>query len=113
MSGRALVGNASDEGQVKDAERKERVRRRGEMADLRAVLATPEGRRTLYWLLDHCGTFRTIWHPSAAIHYRAGEQDVGHWLMEQMGEADPKALAAIVLLAYPKDAPEEEDLADG
>lgn len=102
--------DASDELQVEEAEREARERRRAEMADLRAVARTPEGKRVLYRLLDHCGAWRSIWHPSAAIHYRAGEQDVGHWLMGEIGGADKEALAALVVMAY---AEQEEEEADG
>lgn len=89
---RAAVKNAADAGQVKHAGRKDRDRRQREMDDLRAVLATPFGRRFVWRLLSHCKVFESIWHPSALIHANAGRQDVGHYLMAEIVEANEDML---------------------
>lgn len=89
---RALVGNAADREQVQRASRKTHDRRALEIADLREVLSTRAGSRTLWRLLEHCKTFESIWDPSVRIHVNAGRQDVGHWLMAEIEQADDAAL---------------------
>ena len=53
------------------------------------MLNTVEGRYTLWTLLEDLGIFRSIWDPSARIHYNAGRQDAGHELMARIIAADP------------------------
>lgn len=88
----ALVRNAADPQQVQRGARLSSRRRERDMADLRAVLATLEGRRVFWRLLEHCKVFQSIWDPSSRLHYQAGVQDVGHYVMAEIGEADEEAL---------------------
>lgn len=89
---RVAVRNAADENQVRNAAEKESLRREQELADLREILGTPAGKRVIWRFLAHCGTFESIWEPSAKIHYLSGKQDVGHFLMAEIVEAMPEAL---------------------
>lgn len=84
---RAFVKNAADPQQVRNAERMERRRDRDRALALRGALETPSGRAALMDILEDCGIFRSIWHPSAQIHYNAGQQDVGHKLQARIIEA--------------------------
>lgn len=84
MEPRALVKNAADPNQVRNAERIERRRERDRLAALRATLDSPAGRAALMDILEDCGVFRSIWHPSAQIHYNAGQQDLGHQLQARI-----------------------------
>lgn len=95
---KAFTGNAADEKQVKEAARKERDKREDEINDMKAVLATPEGRRVMYRILEHCGILKSIWTPSAEIHFRAGRQDAGLFLMSEIVQADDKALTGYLLM---------------
>lgn len=88
---RALVKNAADEGQVKEAEQKARFHKDQEANDMRAVLDVPAGRRVLWRLLQHCRAMESIWEPSAKIHYNAGRQDVGHYLLSEIVSANEDA----------------------
>jgi len=85
---RALVRNAADPRQVRFAQRKEREAAELERAALQAVMKTPEGRLVMWSLLERAGIFRSVWHPSAAIHYNSGRQDFGHELMAQLVDLD-------------------------
>jgi hypothetical protein len=87
-----LVKNASNEKQIKNAQSKERMVRSRELDDLRAVLGTLAGRRLFWRLLSHCHVFESVWRPSAEIHHLAGKQDVGHFLMGEVVEADEEFL---------------------
>jgi hypothetical protein len=88
---RPLVKNAASESQVKDAVFSVEERRRQEMNDLRQVLSTKEGRNVLWRLIGRCKTFNSIWDQSAKIHYLAGQQDIGHFLISEIEEADQEA----------------------
>lgn len=87
-SDRSLVRNAADPRQVGTASRKERDKIAARAARLKATMATPEGRAALMDILEDCKVFESIWHPSAAIHYNAGVQDVGHQLLARIVDAD-------------------------
>jgi hypothetical protein len=88
---RSLQRNASDPKQVRYAERKQRQREARFLAALREVLRTPAGRIVGWELLARAGVFRSVWDPSAKIHYNAGRQDYGHELLASMLEADEEA----------------------
>lgn len=92
----AVVKNAADKKQVKEASRKVKDLDAARIEDLRAVLQTIEGRRFLWRTLEHCQVFGTIWHGSALIHYNSGRQDVGHYLMDQITQADPEAMVQMI-----------------
>jgi hypothetical protein len=88
MTDRSLVRNAADPKQVGHAARKERERTAARRARLAATLRSVEGRAALMDILEDCKVYESIWHPSAAIHYNAGVQDVGHQLLARIIEAD-------------------------
>ena len=92
MAERALVGNAADKEQVGKAGHKLKLRQQQDLSDMRAVLATREGRRVLWRLLETCKVFGSVWHPSALIHFNAGQQDVGHLILAKITEANDEAL---------------------
>ena len=88
---KVLVKNAADPGQVKEAKQKELRGREREVNDVRSILNTREGRRFMWKMLGHCRVFESIWHGSAQIHYNAGMQDVGHFILAEITEASPEA----------------------
>lgn len=91
---RALVRNAADPRQVKDAKKREKLRRDGELADMRAVLELPEGRRMLWRLMGHCKTFESVFDELATtMAFKAGRQDVGHFVMVEILAADQTKFA--------------------
>lgn len=105
----ALVGNAADPEQVKRAGRKTRDARDGELADLRAVLATESGRRVLWRLLEHCQVFTSIYAEGAQIYANAGRQDVGHFVIAAIEAADPEGVFKLMVEARRR---EKRDAAD-
>lgn len=84
---KSLVKNAADEGQVKTAAEKEKRGRERDLDDLYFVTSDVRGRRAMWRILSYCGTFKSIWEPSAKIHYNSGQQDVGHFLLDSLMEA--------------------------
>lgn len=93
---KAMVKNAADPKQVKRAANKEQFKKDNERSDLSKVLETPEGRRVMWRLLEHCKVFGSVWDPSSRIHYYAGKQDVGHFLMAEIVDAGEDYLLAMM-----------------
>ena len=85
---RSLVANAADASQVKKAGTKVQLMRDRELNDIRVVLSTVEGRRFAWRLLGECKTFASVWEASAKIHYNAGRQDLGHFIMSEVTDAN-------------------------
>jgi hypothetical protein len=93
---RALVKNASDREQIRDAKRDVRTREQRERADVADLLKTPAGRRWFWRMLKHCKVFETVFESSARIYYNAGIQDVGHFVLDQITDASPEAFLEMI-----------------
>lgn len=93
---KALVKNAADPKQVKEAKQKELRGRERDLNDLALVMSTREGRRFLWRLLSHCKTFGSVWHGSAMIHYNSGMQDVGHYIMADINDVNPELFLMMI-----------------
>jgi hypothetical protein len=85
-----------DESQtLKDKKKKEK---KVELKDLRwtegikTICKSTAGREVLWRILGQCKVFGSVWEPSAKIHYNAGKQDVGHWLMAEIVRSDENIL---------------------
>jgi hypothetical protein len=96
MNENAVVKNAADAEQIKNAGKKLSVKRENELSDLKKILSLPEGRRLIWRLLGFCKVFESIWHPSALIHANAGRQDVGHFIMAEVSDADQEAFFTMI-----------------
>lgn len=74
-------------------------RRLQELADMAAVVSTPEGARLLSRILGHSnvlGTSYAVNDPYATAH-NEGLRRLGVWLIQEMEEARPGAVAALFL----------------
>jgi hypothetical protein len=89
---KAAVTNAADRTQVERAERRVENERQQELQDIRTVLSSVSGRRLLWRIMEKCKTFSSVWEPSAKIHYNAGQQDLGHFIMTEIVDANPDLL---------------------
>lgn len=97
MTERALVKNAADPKQVGIAKKREADDRELELADLRAVLMLPEGRRFLWRVLGKCQVFGSVFDQVPTQQaFNSGRQDVGHFLMSEITEADDKQLLVMM-----------------
>lgn len=97
---RVKVKNAADENQVKKAQHAGNHQRDRDLNDLKILMSEPHGRRFILRILEVCGTWRSIWHPSAAIHMNAGKQDIGHFIMGELATADHEALTKLMIQYY-------------
>ena len=99
------VKNAADPQQIDEARKRESYERKEQLADLREILMSDAGRRVMWRLLKKAKKFESVWDSSARIHYNAGQQDFGHFLMGEIVEAQPDALLQMMI-----DAKRKEDL---
>lgn len=86
-----MVGNAADAEQVEHAGKSEQAARKQELDDLRLVMGDPAGRRVLWRLIGEAGTFASAFHRDPIqMAYYTGRQDLGHFLVGELGEASAK-----------------------
>ena len=82
-------------------------------ADLSVVLATPEGRRYLFELVERCQVAKDIWIGTAEIHRRAGMQAVGLSIMADIQSVRPDLtrlpLAADTVIEVDDNTEESDD----
>lgn len=101
MSNGAYVGNAADENQVKRGKIKEKIGRDQQLDDVRAVMSTDAGRRFMWRVLEKCSTFGSVNCPSGSqTYYRAGQQDIGHFLLGEIADADELILGKLLMENY-------------
>lgn len=81
---------------VEDAERKEKDIRRQELNDIRTVLSNASGRRLLWRLMEKCNTFQSLFTDPHQMAYLSGQQDIGHFIMSEIVEADEHLLFKIM-----------------
>jgi hypothetical protein len=87
--------NAADPVQVRTLDQLVRDKSNQDAADLKAVLALPEGRRFVFHLLDYANVYGSTFHLShASMSLLEGRRDVGLWLIKALESVDP--------LAYPR-----------
>ena len=100
MTTRALVGNSTDKKQIAKGKRTEHANRERELHDLGTVLSIPQGQRVLWRLLERCGVYKTsISTDPYATYYNEGERNIGLFLMSEINEVDPQALADMTRMA--------------
>ena len=95
---------------LEEAEEKREHLRQRELADLRKLVASPEGKRFFLRSFDHTGLFRSSYTGNANTYFREGRRDVALWLFHEILEAvpDPSAIGAFVRLAGSEKAREED-----
>jgi hypothetical protein len=93
--------NAADEQSLAESAKREKNQRSQELDDLQKILTMPEGRRVIWRFLEHTNAFASIWENSARIHYNAGRQDVGHFIIAEVEAAAQDAL--FVMMKEAKD----------
>lgn len=92
----ALVRNAADKQQVKEAERVEKSRRQQEIDDVYFLLNCPQGRRFLWRYLGICGVYRLSYTANSDTNFREGERNIGLKLMNDIMETKPEAYLQMI-----------------
>lgn len=92
-----LVKNAADESQVKGAEQKMKSARERELADMRFILSTAQGRRVIWRYLEACGVFQISFNHSGAItSFNEGMRNIGLKLLTDINDAAPEAYVTML-----------------
>lgn len=91
----ALVRNAADPRQTKKARGEERLLRELESEDLKAVLANPSGRRTIFRWLAACAVYEDAFTGNSRTFYLCGRQSIGKQMIAEIIEADKEAWFAM------------------
>ena len=84
----SLVGNAGDEDQVKKADEKIKLRRDTEIADIKQILNTGEGRRFIWRYLGICGIDRISYRGNSETDFNEGQRNIGLKLKADIIDAD-------------------------
>ncbi len=71
------------------AERDAKDRQNQLMSDLQKTFETPEGLRTLDWLLALCHVGSSVFTGNSQTFYKSGQQDIGHEIVNNVQRADP------------------------
>lgn len=89
--------NLSDPKLVEDAKRKSEDLRKQELNDIRTVLSNASGRRLMWRLLETCSTFSSVFSKElSTMSYNTGQQDIGHFLMAEIVNADENLLLKLM-----------------
>ena len=91
MSNKPLVKNAADETQVKNAEIKVKLNEDQKHNDLKWILATEQGRRFVWRLLETTGIFKSSFTGSSETYFLEGQRNVGLKLLADVMECEPQA----------------------
>ena len=91
--------NAGDEAHVKKASAHEEFDQGGEIEDMLAVMATPEGRRVMWRILSYCRPLAMSYVPGGLtedMFFNEGKKDVGNFIITALTEADPFSFADLM-----------------
>lgn len=67
-------------------------------AAMRSVLATPDGKRVMFWLLSEAAIYRDAFSGDAgATNYVLGQQSVGRKIIQKMDELDPRTYPKLLI----------------
>ena len=78
------MSNAADPQKVAEADAKAKRKSRQEDEDLRVVMLSPEGRRTIWRILCSTGARRSSFTGNSETFFREGERNVGLRLQEHV-----------------------------
>ncbi|MDB4871965.1 MAG: hypothetical protein JWL97_2969 [Gemmatimonadales bacterium] len=93
----ALVGNAADKEQVKKAEKKATNRDAALRDAWKQLLSTKAGLTVFRDVLDRYWAFGTVFDPNPVeMAFKAGQQDVSHYVMHQINRTKPEALTEMM-----------------
>jgi len=97
---KVLVKNASDKVQVEKARKIIGSRRDREIEEIKQVLSTISGRKTLWRYMEKTGVFRTSFSTSAhQMAFLEGQRNIGLMILTDIKEADPDKYITMMLEA--------------
>lgn len=92
-----MSNNISDPDKILKAERQEKDLRKQELNDIRTVLSNASGRRLVWRLLTQCNSFGSVFSKDlSTMSYQSGQQDLGHFIMSEITQADENLLLRLM-----------------
>lgn len=80
--------NSSSPKKVQSTKLKAKDTRKQELADIRSILDTKQGRRFIWKYLGECGVFRSSFSEDNRIYFNEGKRHIGLMLLAEIMEAD-------------------------
>lgn len=96
MTDEQQIGEAVDQAKLNEKRKKEASERQDEINDLRALMKMPQFRRLAWRLMARCRTFGSVMSGNSYTFYNSGMQDVGHFILAEIIEADPDAYLEMI-----------------
>jgi hypothetical protein len=88
--------NASNAQDVAQSLQKDKLRRETEIDDLKKIIDTPHGRRTVWRILEHTGMYRTSFTGNSTTFFNEGQRNIGLWLVDEVLSADSNQYLAMI-----------------
>ena len=102
------IYDPGNEAHVRGRKKDLRIARLQEIEDIRALLATPAGKRVFRRLLSWAGVFRQCFNPNALqMAFAEGQRNFGLFLVTELMEADPNSWQ--LMQADPTKQPKEHE----
>lgn len=79
--------NSADEAQVQGRKRKADLQWEQHLADMKAILSTPEGRRVWTWFAEQAGLNRSSFTGNSETFFREGGRNLGLIVLASLREA--------------------------
>jgi len=86
-----MVKNAANESQAKDSQQKQKLKQDVDDNDLRFILASPQGQRFVWKLLQSCGVFKSSFTGSSETFFLEGQRNIGLKLISEVMRVDPES----------------------
>jgi hypothetical protein len=83
--------NAANKKEVEQANREEKFSYKQQLADIRLILESEQGRRFLWKYLSKCGVFKSSFTGNSQTFFLEGQRNIGLQLMEDIMAADADA----------------------
>jgi len=84
------MSNAADSGQVRKAEKREKILRRRESDDVKYVLGSQQGRRLLWKYLCEAGVYKTTFTGNSTTYFNEGRRSLGLQILTDIDEECPE-----------------------
>jgi hypothetical protein len=88
--------NAADEEKIREEKTRQKLRQDNEDNDLRFLLATDQGRRFIWKLLEMCGVFKSSFTGSSETFFLEGQRNIGLKLLSDIMRVDPDSYLKMV-----------------
>ena len=90
------VKNAADENQIKIDREKNKFKQDTEDNDLKFLLASDQGRRFIWNMLEKCGVFKSSFTGSSETFFLEGPRNIGLKLMSDIMRVDPESYLKMI-----------------